>query len=440
MNGIKIQLIKQLRSFLETAVSKRDKYFSKETDFSRSGKLGFAQTAVCCLFLLKKSLSLEIDEFYEILGKESETCTKSAFSQARYKINPVFFKEWQEAMSASYLSLRAQADSLENWHGLQVHALDGTAAYLFKKGDIAKTFGYQTNQHGVKIPMARIVVRYDVLHKVAISGLIEAYAKPEKVIAYELLEAANSSTISLYDRNFHSFAFMYAHQQRDLPFVMRGRCRENWLKDFIKTGLNTQIVTINAKDTDIEQAKKNFGFDLPKQASLKLRLIRVELANGEIEVLITNLLSEIDYPSQDFKALYALRWREETFFDVLKNKLQLEIFSGHCAQAIRQEFFALLLMASLQAVLVPNQEDLKPINDRRTYNYAINQAFSLGILKKLIPLLVLSSNFEPIIAKFERKCSNKLEPIRPNRNFQRTKFKQRLNGKFKTFSNFKRAV
>ena len=440
MNGIKIQVIAGLRSFLASSASKKETYFSKSTDFSRNGKLGLPQTAVCCLFLLKKSLNLELDDFFDTLGKSESCCTPSAFSQARYKLKPVFFQDWQEGMSQNFLELSRQSGTLQTWHGLQVHALDGTTAYLFNKGDIGDTFGYHSNQHGVQIPMAEIVVRYDVLNKIAIAGQIGGIKESEKVMAYDLLAHAHPSTVSLYDRHFHSFAFMYAHQSRHLPFVMRGRCSEGWLKSFLKTGLSAQIVTICAKDSDIKQAKKNFDYDLPEKATLTLRLVRVELDSGEIEVLITNLLDEEAYPSAEFKALYALRWREETYFDVLKNKLQLEVFSGQCAHAIKQEFYALLLVSSLQAILCPKQEDLKPINDRRTQHYAVNQSFSLGILKKFIPLLLLKDNTPKIIRRFEDKCIKHLEPIRPNRKYQRTKHKQRLTGKFKTFNNFKRAV
>ena len=66
MNGIKVEVINGLRTFLQESVTKSETYFSKPTDFSRSGKLGLAQTAVCSLFLLKKSLKIELDDFFDI--------------------------------------------------------------------------------------------------------------------------------------------------------------------------------------------------------------------------------------------------------------------------------------------------------------------------------------------------------------------------------------
>jgi len=51
---------------------------------------------------------------------------------------------------------------------------------------------------------------------------------------------------------------------------------------------------------------------LPTQ-SLRLRLIRVELEDGEVEVLITNLIDEEAFPANAFKELYHLRWGAEIY-------------------------------------------------------------------------------------------------------------------------------
>ena len=46
---------------------------------------------------------------------------------------------------------------------------------------------------------------------------------------------------------------------------------------------------------------------------LRVRLIRVELESGEVEVLITSLLDTKAYPYRAFAKLYALRWGIELF-------------------------------------------------------------------------------------------------------------------------------
>lgn len=56
-----------------------------------------------------------------------------------------------------------------------------------------------------------------------------------------------------------------------------------------------------------------------------MRLIRVDLPSGEIEILMTSLLDSQIYPAKIFKELYFLRWKIETFYDELKNKLRFNI-------------------------------------------------------------------------------------------------------------------
>ena len=59
---------------------------------------------------------------------------------------------------------------------------------------------------------------------------------------------------------------------------------------------------------------------------LRVRLIRVELESGEVEVLITSLLDTKAYPYRAFAKLYALRWgieenykRDKRVFDLVKD-------------------------------------------------------------------------------------------------------------------------
>ena len=84
---------------------------------------------------------------------------------------------------------------------------------------------------------------------------------------------------------------------------------------------------------------------------LKVRFVSVRLPTGELEVLATSLLDEPKYPTQDFLALYHRRWNHETFYGVLKGRLDLENFSGQTPEAVRQDFHATLLLCNLESVL-----------------------------------------------------------------------------------------
>jgi len=71
--------------------------------------------------------------------------------------------------------------------------------------------------------------------------------------------------------------------------------------------------------------------------------VTVRLSTGELEILVTSLLDEEGYPTAAFKEIYNLRWGVETLYDVVKNRLSLENFSGKTAHAVLQDFHALIL-------------------------------------------------------------------------------------------------
>ena len=60
---------------------------------------------------------------------------------------------------------------------------------------------------------------------------------------------------------------------------------------------------------------------------LNLRIVNIPLKTGEIETLLTNLPNDIASPAE-LKNLYGERWQIEKGYDVLKNKLEIENFTG----------------------------------------------------------------------------------------------------------------
>jgi len=46
-----------------------------------------------------------------------------------------------------------------------------------------------------------------------------------------------------------------------------------------------------------------------------------------------------------------LRWRDETFYDRIKNIFELERFSGLSEESIKQDFYGVIFLATLESVL-----------------------------------------------------------------------------------------
>ena len=84
--------------------------------------------------------------------------------------------------------------------------------------------------------------------------------------------------------------------------------------------------------------------------SLKLRVLEIQLSNGEIEHLVTNILDS-SISLDDFKWIYQKRWGIETKYNDVKNKLEIENFTGYSPKAILQDFYATMFLANLAGVL-----------------------------------------------------------------------------------------
>jgi hypothetical protein len=78
-----------------------------------------------------------------------------------------------------------------------------------------------------------------------------------------------------------------------------------------------------------------------------VRVIKVLLENGEVEILATNLF---DLPTDVILELYTLRWGIETMYFKLKRELCVEKFSGRTPNSIRQDFYASMLLLNAVAV------------------------------------------------------------------------------------------
>jgi hypothetical protein len=111
-------------------------------------------------------------------------------------------------------------------------------------------------------------------------------------------------------------------------------------------------------------------------------MLKILLANGETEVLLTNLYDERRFTQKKLGVLYFMRWKIETAFGGQKNQMQMEISSGHKVICIQQDYLAGLFVSNLQSIIEKQcEEKLKHISENRAYKYKINRNVSWAMLK-----------------------------------------------------------
>lgn len=434
-----IEILEKLHEFIYQAEGAKEKYVTKKNAFTKPRKLGFLMVVLFILQLPKRSLGVELEDFFDQLAPDKLTCTKSAFSQARYNLKWELFRDWNDCLIKDFFT--DNEAKVKRWKGYRLQGVDGTILHLPDYADLKIVFGTHSNQHG-SMPMARVIGRYDLLNDLLIEGKVAPVRTSENVMAQEQLSQVAEDVLSIYDRNFISFEFLYAHYYQNLHYVMRCKLSFNTVvKNFVKSEAKSAIVEFKASSKGIAKFAEQ-GIELTLKDSVKLRLIKVVLSTGELEVLATSLLNEQEFPNELFGPLYNSRWGSETCFDVLKNKLQVALFSGQKPAAIHQEFQATVFVHNLNTLLVQDcEEQAKQRSSKRMYQYKINKNVSIGLMKnKLIRLFTCPKEELYLVVKMlHSKFIRYLEPIRQGRSYPR-KFRARaLKSKFFTLNNYARA-
>jgi len=345
------------------------------------------------------------------------------------------FKDWHR----HFISLvYASPKGLLRWKGIFLKGVDGTTLYLFKDSDIEKEFGGQSNKHG-RTPMARVGLEVALLNGYCTQAQIQPYLTSEKVFAEAFLENSSEKDLLIYDRNFAGFEVIFKHLHQKTFFVMRCTTSFNQaVKKFVDSG-EKEIETEFPILKNIGILRKQ-GYAVNAQTVVRVRLLRIDIGQDEPEVLISNLMCPKKYPHACFKEVYNYRWGSETKFDQIKNKLQIEIFSGHKPQAIYQDFFATIIAANrYNMILHQCDQELEQVNKTKSIPVAINQNVSIGLLKPRLMQLFIDKKPNSILKELKNLFLNHVELVRPGRMYPRTKRVQGLNGKHQTFKNYRRA-
>lgn len=387
--------------------------------------------------MLRKSLSIEIENFisYLKLGV-TQKFTKSAFVQARMKIKPEVFKSLSQTLINEFYTDNDIA--VKKWKGYRLLAVDSSRITLPITKELKEIYGETKNQSKTSIIQARCSVIYDVENNYVLDGKLEPLKHGERDLALTHLPFCKKGDLLIYDRGYPSYNFINQHIANNLDYLMRVKVSFSQITiDFNKSKKQTEVLNIYpGKNTKL--ADKLYD----KKTPIKVRLIRVELPKGQVEILISSLLDIEAYPNKLFKELYQKRWGVETFYDELKNKLKVEHFSGYSNQSIQQDFFAALFISNIQTLIVSEIEDeINEQNKTKQYDYKVNTNLSYGFLKnRILGLFFTENSMEKVINEIKKLYLKNQIPIRPNRSFKRNSGKYRSRIKPKITKNQKDSI
>ncbi len=387
-------------------------------DFTRQRCLTFVLVVCFLLNLLKRALQDELDEFFKVLAGASlaiRRVTKSAFSQARQKLNYTAFIELNQVQVAYFDQHLGPA----RWYGFRLVAVDGSMSELPNTPEVCEHFGVWHPAAGGQCPKARLSQMFDPLNRVTVDALILPKTVGERQAAAQHFTHLRPGDLVLLDRGYPAFWLLALILARQAQVCVRFNVA-GWkvVESFLASGRLEQCVRL---DPSAESRKECHAYGLSR-APLTLRLVRIKLADGTIEVLGTSLLHRKHYPYALFKELYHDRWPVEEDYKVMKSRVEVENWSGLSVLAIYQDFHAKVLTKNLTAILVhPIQPVLAQASPEKSYVYRTNMTHALSKMKDTVVLLLRRANPRWLLNRLWHLMLHTSEPVRPGRTYSRAK-------------------
>lgn len=381
------------------------------------------------LLKFKSSIQRELDRFYKEVSQSDfniREVTKGAFTQARAKLNPWAFTRLNEvAVNFFY-----EGAEYYVWHQMRLLAVDGTRLVLPNHPSVAEEFG--VHQFGPKAESPRSLAMgsllYDVLNLITIDSQIAPYASSERDLLMQHLDKVNPGDLLLLDRGYPSFWLLFLLKAKGIEFCVR--LKDDWwlkVKEFTESSDKERIVTFALPKKDRNKLK---DFPQMQDTAITCRLIKVELENGEKEVLCTSLTDTKTYLHEEFEQLYHYRWNEEEAYKLLKSRIEMENFSGKTARAVKQDFHAKVFLMTLCAAYAhPIEEKVieeYQADQNRKHDQKINRTNAVAnTMDMLIPTFI-RKKYKEALQAFDRIVEDTREIIRPGRSNPRNKKPKKL--------------
>jgi len=391
--------------------------------FSRERKLSFDKMMTMIIKKSNKSIQNSLNDIQLHLGEET-SISNSAYTQARAKLNYTAFQAYAEMASDMFY----EDGEYKCYKRFRLLAIDGSVVTLPNSKDIANEFNpmqvrCQVEGFKKEVAQGRASVLFDVLNSIAIDSSFtnknkskenDLIAYDERTLALQHLEYCSKEDLVIMDRGYHSYELFVKYAQKT-----------NFLIRLPKTTFSKAKFLFDAhsekKDIVLEiNASKSIKKALKQEnlaTKMKVRFVQVILDNGTVEVLATNILDSKRLQTSNFKELYAKRWGIETYYDLIKNRLNLENFTGLTALAIKQDFYATIFLTNYEAMLTYDlNEELKETTQDNKYVQKINKAVSFNLIKhKVFDLLYNDDPIDKMLGQMEKLFLTNTIVIRPNR-------------------------
>lgn len=377
-------------------------------------------------------MSLELRNYMKTAHPGIEI-SKPGYLKQRMKLNPLAFYELYRHHNRNFYA----EPGFSTFHGYLVLAADGTGINIPTTKETLEEFG--TSSRKGSNPQAAIGLGclYDVMNRMVLESdccrckFDEMGLSEEQVDRVPETIGTSQPFLVVMDRGYPSTAAFIRMMEKGNLFLVRLKSSD-YKKEQANLSEPDTWVDIHLdksrirhyKGTDIGQRMKELGH-------ITLRMVKVPLPEGREEVLITNLPSKT-FDHLQIAELYHMRWGIETAYETLKDRLQIENFTGTKPILLQQDIYSTIYISNLAEDIIRDAEaELDEKEKHRRHKMMVNRTLSIGILKNDLIYILLETDAQKqdrLFRQIYEDISKNLVPIRPDRHYHRTK--GQLAGKY----------
>ena len=395
-----IQVVKEHLNSAITKVCETSWMFAKDParNFTRARKLPLRKVISILLCMEGGSLTGELLRYF---GCSQDTASSSAFIQQRQKIN-------EFAVPSLFDLFVRNTDKDRLYKGYRLFAADGSDIQI--PADPKHTDSYFPGTNGqAPYSILHLDAVYDLLQHTYIDAAVCGRRDwNEKGVLCNMVDRSSIvKALIIADRGYESYNLMAHVQEKGWKYLIR-------IKDIHSSGIAAGLDLPDRDEFDVwfhfhftkrqtAEAKQllndkqrykllstTTAFDYLPASSRKhdplslyylpFRVVRFKISNSSYETVITNL-DKTDFPPDELKRLYSMRWGIETSFRELKYTVGLLHFHAKKVENITQEIFARLIMYNFTELITSHVVIQKP---NRKYPYKANFSVAVQVCRQFL--------------------------------------------------------
>ena len=374
------------------------------------------------------TLKLELRDYMKTTHPGTEI-SKPGYLKQRMKLDPEAIRCFYQYHLKNFYQDPEITPYL--YKGYLALAADGSDINIPTTPETVAAFG-NASRNGTKM-QAQIGLGclYDVLNRF----ILESDLNPPKFNEMGVAEEQIKGISEVIGTRYPFFVIMDRGYPSIPSFMRMADAGILFLARLKSSDFKAEQKAMKSDDEDVEirltKSRRNHYIGTENEAlvmsreSFSMRFVTVRLENGQSEVLATNLPRDI-FPVEDFGEIYHMRWKIETAYETLKDRLQLENFTGTKPRLLEQDIYSTIYVSNLAEDIIADVEEQQKDHLANDYKHTmqINRSVSIGLLKSdLIYILIEPdpAEKERLMNNLYREISENIVPIRKGRHYQRTK-------------------